>query len=241
MSTKPPAATLPNPTRRAVLLGGVMLLTSAGATLAMPKPQVTSASQIPDVEGLLPQRFGRWDIDRTIVPLAVSPDLQQMLATLYDRTVSRTYVNEKGERVMVSVAYGANQSRALQLHKPEVCYAAQGFRISTVQKGNWAAGGVNIPTMHLVGKLGPRNEPVTYWMRVGDDIARGWLEQNAVRLKYGTRGYIPDGVLFRLSSISPDSPAAFELQRQFVDEMMAAMTPQARTFFVGSTVMRTAG
>jgi len=240
MSPTLPAAPLPNPTRRAVLLGGVMLLTSAGATLAMPKPQVTSISQIPDVEGMLPQRFGRWEIDRNIVPLAVSPDLQQMLATLYDRTVSRTYVNEQGERVMVSVAYGANQSRALQLHKPEVCYAAQGFRISTVYKGNWAAGGVNIPTMHLVGTLGQRNEPVTYWMRVGDDIARGWFEQNAVRLKYGTRGYIPDGVLFRLSNISANNPAAFELQRQFVDEMMAAMTPQARTFFVGSTVMRAA-
>ena len=241
MSPTPTASSPASPNRRAVLLGGVMLLTSAGATLAMPEPQVTSAAQIPDVEGMLPQRFGHWDIDRTIIPLAVSPDLQQMLATLYDRTVARTYVNNQGQRVMVSVAYGANQSRALQLHKPEVCYAAQGFRISTVHKGNWAAGGVNIPTMHLVGKLGPRNEPVTYWMRVGEDIARGWFEQNAVRLKYGTRGYIPDGVLFRLSNISPDSVASFELQRQFVDELMAAMTPEARIFFVGNTVMRAAG
>ena len=240
MSTTLPTATQTNPTRRAVMLGGVMLLTAAGATLAMPKPQVTSASQIPDVEGMLPKQFGHWVVDPNIIPLAVSPDLEQMLATLYDRTVARTYVDQKGQRIMVSVAYGANQSRALQLHKPEVCYAAQGFRIRDAHKGTWAAGGVNIPTMHLVGQMGPRIEPVTYWMRVGEDIARGWLEQNTVRLKYGTRGYIPDGVLFRLSSINPDSKAAFELQRQFVDEMMVAMTPEARTFFVGNTVMRAA-
>lgn len=227
--------------RRALALGGVMALTSAGATLAMPKPQVTSASQIPDVEGMLPQKFGRWDIDRNTVPLAVSPDVAQMLATIYDRTVSRTYINAAGERIMVSVAYGANQSRALQLHKPEVCYAAQGFSILGVHKGSWAAGGMSIPTMHLVGKLGTRTEPVSYWMRIGDDIARGWLEQNAVRLKYGTRGYIPDGVLFRVSNISSNAPAAYELQRQFIEELMASMTPQARVFFVGASTVRPAG
>jgi EpsI family protein len=228
----------PRPLRRALVLGGFMALTSAGATLAMPKPQVTSASQIPDVEGLLPQRFGNWDIDRNIVPLAVSPEVAELLSTIYDRTVSRTYVNRKGERIMVAVAYGANQSRALQLHKPEVCYSAQGFRIRDVHKANWLAGGVNIPTMHLVGQIGSRVEPVTYWMRIGDEIARGWYEQNLVRLKYGTRGYIPDGVLFRVSSISPDSAAAYELQRQFIDEIMGVMTPEGRDFFLGSVVMR---
>lgn len=116
-----------NPVRRSIVIGTAMVVVSVGATLAMPKPQVTSETQIPDVEALLPVQFGRWSVDRTIVPLAVSPDVAQMLATLYDRTVARTYVNDLGERVMLSVAYGANQSRALQLHKPEVCYVAQGF------------------------------------------------------------------------------------------------------------------
>jgi len=237
----PDTSPKPQMMRRALLLGGLLALTSAGATLAMPKPQVTSASQIPDVEGMLPKKFGRWKVDPNIVPLTVSPDVAQMLSTLYDRTVSRTYVNEMGQRVMVSVAYGANQSRALQLHKPEVCYAAQGFRIRDAHKSNWSAGGLNIPTMHLVGQMGPRVEPVTYWMRIGDDIARGWMEQNIVRLKYGTRGYIPDGVLFRVSSIAADPAAAYELQRQFVDELISEMTPEARDFFVGAAITRPAG
>lgn len=217
-----------------------MVLTSVGAGLAMPRPKVTSSSQIPDVDGLLPKRFGDWDIDRNTVPLTVSPDVAQMLSTLYDRTVARTYVNPRGERMMVSVAYGANQSRALQLHKPEVCYAAQGFRILDVHKGMWPAAGLRIPTMHLVGRMGPRTEPVTYWMRIGDDIARGWLEQNAVRLKYGTRGYIPDGVLFRVSNIGNDASTSFEAQRKFVEELLKAMTPAAREFFLGMTIVNAA-
>ncbi len=228
-------------TRRAMLLGGLMAATSVGAVLAKPKPQVTSESQMPDLEALLPETFGHWTIDRNIVPLAVSPDVAQMLSTIYDRTVARTYVNERNERIMLSVAYGANQSRALQLHKPEVCYSAQGFRITAVEKGEWQMPGAVIPTMHLVGVLGRRVEPVTYWMRIGDDIARGWLEQNKVRLKYGSRGLIPDGVLFRVSNISTEPKQAYELQREFVEELVAAMSPKAREVFVGAVALGRVG
>jgi EpsI family protein len=228
-------------TRRSMIVGGLMAATSVGAVLATPKPQVTSQSQIPDIEALLPTSFGHWTIDRNIVPLAVSPEVAQMLTTLYDRTVARTYVNERNERIMLSVAYGANQSRALQLHKPEVCYSAQGFRITKLEKGTWQLPGALIPTMHLVGVLGPRVEPVTYWMRIGDDIARGWFEQNRVRLKYGTRGLIPDGVLFRVSNISNQPEQAYELQRQFVEELVAAMSPKAREVFVGAVALGQVG
>lgn len=226
-----PTVNLP---RRALVLGGLMVATSVAAKLAMPQPQITSKSQLPDLEAMIPEQFSGWRIDRSIVPLAVSPEVAQMLGTLYDRTLSRTYVNPKGERVMLSIAYGANQSRALQLHKPEVCYSAQGFRLSGVEKGEWKLTGMDIPTMHLVGVLGQRVEPVTYWMRIGDDIARGWFEQNRVRLKYGTRGTIPDGVLFRISSISDDPKAAYALQRQFVQQLVDVMSPEARNMFMGA-------
>ena len=230
-----------NVTRRAAVLGGLMVATSIGATLAMPKPQITSKSQLPDLEGMIPESFSGWKIDRSIIPLAVSPDVAQMLGTLYDSTISRTYVNAIGERVMLSIAYGANQSRALQLHKPEVCYSAQGFRLSGVEKSEWQLPGMVIPTMHLVGVLGSRIEPVTYWMRIGDEIARGWFEQNKVRIKYGIGGTIPDGVLFRISNISPNPKAAYELQRQFVQQLVEVMSPEARNMFIGAATLKGAG
>lgn len=223
--------------RRSVMLAGMMAATSVGAMLATPKPQITSKSQIPDLERLVPKQFGRWVLDASVVPLAVSPEVAQTLGTIYDATLSRTYVNPQGQRVMLSIAYGANQSRALQLHKPEVCYSAQGFRVSDQRLGQWQFDGITVPTMHLVGKLGQRVEPVTYWMRIGDDIARGWFEQNVIRLKYGTRGQIPDGVLFRLSTISPDANASYDIQRQFAQEMLAAMLPQTRAMFVGAVAL----
>jgi EpsI family protein len=203
----------------------------------MPKLQITSDAQMPNLDKLVPEEFGHWRLDRNTVPLQVSPEVAEMLNTIYDRTLSRTFMNPQGERMMLSIAYGANQSRALQLHKPEVCYAAQGFRIGDLHKADWQLTGVSIPTMHLVGVLGPRVEPVTYWMRVGDEIARGWYEQNVARLRYGMRGLIPDGVLFRISNISREPKAAFELQRAFVDELFQAFSPEARRLFVGATTL----
>lgn len=223
--------------RRSVVLGGLFAATSVGAMLATPKPQVTSESQMPDLERLVPASFGSWVLDRTIVPLTVSPEVAEMLSTIYNRTLSRTYVNQQGQRVMLAIAYGANQTRALQLHKPEVCYAAQGFRVGNIKQGQWRMGEMNVPTMHLIGAQGQRVEPVTYWMRIGDDIARGWLEQNKVRLKYGTRGQIPDGLLFRVSTISTAIEPAYEVQRQFSAELLAAMTPAVREVFVGAVAL----
>ena len=227
--------------RRAVLVGGLFAATSVGAMLATPKPQVTSASQMPDLERLIPESFGGWRLDKSIVPLSVSPEVAQTLSNIYDKTLSRTYVNVDGQRVMLSIAYGANQTRALQLHKPEVCYAAQGFRVTDIKLGTWQLGSIHVPTMHLIGTQGERTEPVTYWMRIGDDIARGWLEQNKVRLAYGTRGQIPDGLLFRVSTISSMVQPAYEIQRRFVDELLAAVSPPAREVLVGRVALGKAG
>jgi EpsI family protein len=232
------APTGPEPMRRAIVLGGLMAATSGAAVLGMPKLQVTSESQMPDLERLIPERFGRWGLDRNTVPLALSPEVAQMLNTIYDRTLARTFVSPQGDRIMLSIAYGANQSRALQLHKPEVCYSAQGFRIGDLRKADWNFGVVSIPTMHLVGVLGPRVEPVTYWMRIGDDIARGWYEQNVARLKYGTRGLIPDGVLFRISNISRNPAQGFAVQKQFMAELLPQLTPEAQRLFIGAASLR---
>jgi EpsI family protein len=39
------------------------------------------------------------------------------------------YVNASGYRIMLSLAYGSDQRGALQAHKPEVRYPAQGFTL----------------------------------------------------------------------------------------------------------------
>jgi EpsI family protein len=185
------------------------------------------------LERLVPERFGNWRIDESIRAQIVSPDLQARLDELYSDTVTRTYVNESGDRIMLSLAYGSNQSRSLQVHKPEICYKAQGFDILRAEKRLVHVRIGDIPAMQLVARQGTRYEPITYWIRVGDRVVRGWVEQNLARISYGLKGEIPDGLLFRVSSISVDSASAFELQQNFIDQFLSAVETDDLRSFVG--------
>jgi len=220
--------------RRAVVVGGLMAGAAVAGELLKPKPAITRHDQMPDLEKIVPKAFGSWALDRGVIPLEVPADVANTLNAIYDKTLSRTYVNREGQRVMLSLAYGANQSRALQLHKPEVCYTAQGFRVSQLRPGVMRLGSSELPVMRLIGQLGSRVEPITYWMRVGNDVVRGWLEQNRVRLSYGLQGQIPDGLLFRVSMISGDANAAYEIQDLFVRALLGSISTSNRSVLVGN-------
>jgi EpsI family protein len=134
----------------------------------------------------------------------------------------------------LSIAYGENQSRDLQIHRPEVCYSAQGFRIASVQKAFVQTSTVAIPALRLVATLGNRNEPITYWVRIGETLVRGNLEQGIARLSYGLSGYVPDGVLFRVSSITQTNSEGYEIQQAFINELLTAVPSNTKAYLLGN-------
>jgi EpsI family protein len=210
--------------KRSLWLFGFLALAAVLGQLAVPR-LVNEAGPRANLEAVVPTSFGAWRLDPNVVPLMPSPDQVALLGEIYDETLARTYVNTRGERVMLSLAYGRNQSRRFQIHKPEVCYVGQGFKLTEMRTGQLQARQHVVPVMELVAVQGPRVEPITYWIRVGDELGRGWVEQNKIRAKYALRGQIPDGLLFRMSSISRgDTAKDFELQRRFADELMAAVS-----------------
>jgi EpsI family protein len=154
--------------------------------------------------------------------------VQADLDKIYQLTLSRTYVNTKGEQVMLSIAYGGDQSREMQVHRPEVCYSAQGFQISKMKKIDLKMPTGNIPAMQLTARQGTRIEQITYWVRIGTDTVRGNLEQGFMRLKYGLTGNIPDGILFRVSTITEDEKQAYETQSIFIRDILHALSPKNR-------------
>ena len=210
--------------KRSVWLFAVLVLGALLGHLALPKLIVDGSEPHAKLDTIIPGSFGNWRIDPSITPLTPSPDQVALIGEIYDETLSRTYVNDRGERVMLSLAYGRNQSRRFQIHKPEVCYVGQGFKLSDVRFGAISLRDHVVPVMEMVAVQGMRTEPITYWIRVGDELARGWVEQNAIRARYALRGQIPDGLLFRLSTISRgDYAKDFELQRRFAQELTAAV------------------
>lgn len=212
----------------------LILLAGAGLAVAM-KPTERMAQQRPPInlEEAIPKRFGDWRIDTSLAPITVSPDVQAELEKIYTQTVSRTYINGHGDRVMLAVAYGGDQSKATQVHKPEVCYPMQGFQISDMAQGALDTLAGRIPIMRMVATQGQRVEPITYWIAVGDTVVRGALEQNLARLKYGLTGTVPDGILVRVSTISRNANASYALQKQFIDGMLAAMPQEQAARLIG--------
>lgn len=171
----------------------------------------------------IPTEFDGWYVDDTIVPVQVSPEVQATLDKVYEKTLSKTYTNASGQRIMLSIAYGGDQSRALQAHKPETCYTAQGFVVKPLGNSFLQYQNRSISTRKLIATHGNRVEPITYWMRVGEYTVFGGLGQTFARIKYGLNGYVPDGLLFRVSSIGANSAEEFALQQKFIQQLLNSL------------------
>jgi EpsI family protein len=226
---------MPSMITRSVLLAVLMLCSSIMAIVLTPTVESQSAQF--DIEAIIPRQFGDWREEKLSISGVVNPQAQAFLNELYSKTLSRTYINNEGRRIMLSLAYGADQSHGKQIHKPEVCYPAQGFQIESKQKDTVQAGSISLPVMRIVARLNKRHEPVTYWIRLGDVLVRGLLEQTVARIRYGLRGHIPDGILFRISEINPNAQDSYALQDKFVSELLPALTPEARKILLGSEGM----
>lgn len=222
-------------TARAALLAGVMAAACALAVAITPRVFVADLHSREKLAQIVPVKFGDWSIDNSILPVPPSPDLQKVLDATYDETVALTYKNSAGERVMLSLAYGRNQHKGMITHRPEICYPAQGFKLTgAVKDGAVDIHGRALPVKRLVATMGPRNEPITYWVMVGDEITQFGYPHRWVAIKYGLKGEIPDGVLVRVSSISDDNDKAFALQQSFIQEFLAGIDPAKRSRLLGA-------
>jgi EpsI family protein len=215
-------------------LGLAMAAASALTVALTPKPRVPGAHEQFSLDSMIPAQFNGWAIDTSIVPLTPDPDQQSALARIYDQTLSRTYVNAAGQRVMLSIAYGGDQSNALALHLPEVCYTAQGFEILEASDGVLATGAGPLPVKRLVARQNARNEPITYWITIGDKAVASSIQQKLQRLAYGVTGKIPDGMLVRVSTIQADQHDGWRLQAGFIRQMLDVLPARDRARLLGA-------
>lgn len=211
----------------------ILLIAATGAGYFLqPKASNHHREKFP-LEQLVPEKFGDWVIDPTVVPLQVSPDVQRNLDKVYEQTLSRTYINNDGVRVMLSIAYGGDQSKALQAHKPETCYVAQGFSVQNLGNSTIDFANRAIKIRKLVANYASRTEPIIYWLRVGDSTVYGGLGQTLKRLQLGASGEIPDGLLFRVSTINTDSDSAFNTQIKFTNDLLSSVKKDQLKYLIG--------
>jgi EpsI family protein len=220
------------------LILGLLMVSSATVTIVMtPSAEMADRQNQVNLEAIIPDEFNSWKIDLSVAPPLVNPDVTGIINKIYTQTLSRTYVNKQGERIMLSIAYGRDQRKDLQVHRPEICYRTAGFDIGIMTKTFVDTTIGRIPVMRLVAKQGIRNEPITYWIRVGDSLTRGWFEQKAAALSYGLAGKVPDGLLFRVSTISNDEQDSYRIQQAFLTDLLQAVRIENRYWLVGKLVL----
>lgn len=213
-----------------------LLMVSSAALAVALKPEQRLAEELPplSLEEAVPKSFGDWRIDTSMVPVDPSPDVQASLNAIYSQLLARTYVNGQGERVMLSIAYGADQSGdGSQVHRPEFCYTAQGFQVMANNVGTLLTQYGTLPVRRLLAVQGRRNEPITYWVTVGDKATLPGVERKLSQLAYGLTGKIPDGMLVRVSSINLQNDAAYRLQEKFIRDMLQSMDTKDRLRVAG--------
>ena len=215
------------------------MLVAAGLSLAMtPTRKVAEVGEKFDLTTLVPQSFGNWRVDSSVIPIEPSPDLKAVIEKLYQQTLSRSYVNSNGDKVMLSIAYGGDQSRSLAVHKPEVCYTAQGFLIVKEGLDEMVSRFGAIPVKRLVAEMGSRTEPITYWITTGDRVTRDGFAWRLTQLRYGLTGAIPDGLLFRVSTISKDDRASYAVQDKFSNDLLTTLDVKDRGRLIGNLAVR---
>lgn len=216
-----------------LLLAALMTCAAAAGLAGRPSTKAAAAGPHFVLADAVPTSFGDWRELQDKGVHVVNPQTKQLLDKLYSQILTRTYVNSDGYRIMLSLAYGDDQRGDLAAHKPEVCYPAQGFKLHSNVEAIVATPFGGIASRRLSTSLGARKEPVTYWFTVGDTAIKNKLQQRMVEVKLGLTGQIPDGLLFRVSSIDDAPSRAFEVQDVFVTALLRAVSVQDRSRLAG--------
>ncbi|HEV8692456.1 MAG TPA: EpsI family protein [Ideonella sp.] len=217
-------------TRRALLMAGLMAGVSALGTALIPTRRMADRRGPFTLADAVPLSFNGWVLDPHARGVLVNPQTEALLSRLYTETLERNYVRGPGERIMLSIAYGADQSDlSLQMHYPEVCYPAQGFQVSNRREDRLDLPFGRLPVRRLETQFSTvRPEPVTYWTVVGDQLTLSVFDKRMAEIRHGLRGEIVDGMLVRVSSIGSDTAGAFALQDQFIRDLLASLRPADR-------------
>ncbi len=192
----------------------------------------------PEFKNIVPTQFGDWvENEGAAAGFIVDPQQQEALANLYTQIVSRTYLYKpSGRRIMLSLAYGDIQTYSRQLHHPESCYSSQGFKIENLHEEKMQAVGRPVSVYRMTAIAGERRERVTYWIRIGDKVISGPPRAlNIARMTMALKGYVADGLLFRVSELAGDAKSSDPLQDQFINDLLNALSPAQQAMLIGQS------
>lgn len=216
-------------TRRHALIGGAMACASGLAYARMPRdgrPVIAAKT----FEGWVPKQVGGWREVTASGVILPPPDTTR--DRLYDNLVTRTFAGPELPTIMFLLAYNNAQAGVVQVHRPEVCYPAGGFKLTPTQAIDLPVGEKTVPANVFTAASPRRVEEVLYFTRLGSAFPRSWVDQRLAVVDANLRGQIPDGMMLRVSVIGPPRPVAVAAMTDFIDQFFQVASPQLRRLLV---------
>lgn len=219
----------PRTDRRKFLLG--LLFCSAAGIAAWRQPHIRIdylGSQ--KLDDIVPKAIGAWNF--VAASGLVIPPEDEFEKTLYSNMLTRVYSDGQSTPIMLLVAQNGSQTGFLQIHRPEFCYTAGGYKISAVTSHPINLGSRVLPTSRMDATTGGPAEHVVYWTRIGNTVPSSWAQQKYVVAKQNLEGIIPDAILIRVSTVNEDTDAALATIDQFVRDLLQSIPASKRAVFL---------
>ena len=223
-----------------LVLAAAMLAAAAAAWVMTP-----TAARVarPTLAQLVPAQFGAWKAVSSsglkVVDPSVGPAGGLATDTPYSDVLMRAYADDRGNVVLLALAYGAQQHQEVKIHRPEVCYVAQGFEVVSRSVATFPlAQGTQVRGSRLLVRAPDRIEAVSYWIRIGGTYSNSAWATRYYLFKEGLKGRVVDGILVRASQVVDSTEAAspnrFGVQERFLAELVQSLPPRWRTVLVES-------
>lgn len=223
---------------RTIILAAVLLLSAAAAVLL--RPTLYEDQDPPELDTLVPKQVGQWRVFQSpVIQVSLTDGTANNINQPYDQTVMRTYVDPQGHAIQLALAWGRHQRQEVKIHRPELCYPAQGLKIESLRD---VAFSLNAPSGEpVVGKRmiardsRGMKEVVSYWIRIGHIYSSGALATRKHILMEGLAGHVTDGVLVRVSqriANDQDENAAFERQESFITQLVSSTPASAKQLLI---------
>lgn len=221
---------------KGLIVGLTLVAAAVGARMLA--PTLHSMDDAPLLENTLPKVVGEWRLIETAtaqVGLSTDTSMDQP----YNQSVMRSYTDNKGHVINLAVAWGEKQRQEIKIHRPELCYPAQGLKVMDLTDITFpiqrAQGASVIGKRMLTRDNSGQYEIVSYWIRIGNVYSDSAWQTRKHIFTEGLAGRIPDGVLVRVSQRAADQsqlPAIYERQEEFARQLVAATPPSSRELLV---------
>lgn len=218
---------LVSPNKLALTFGILMFLSLVLTHFLAPRNLLVPTQ--PDLEKITPSNFGDWrEVKSNLIQVGLTTNTDEKTKDMdnpYDQVLMRTYVNSKGQRVMLALAWGQKQQQEVKIHRPELCYSAQGFVVDSIKRHDFnltSLGNKPVVGKQMLARHGQIIEAVNYWIRIGDYYSESAFFTRLNILKAGLSGEVYDGILVRVSSYADpnNTTAAFDLNENFLKELL---------------------